>query len=232
MGHFVKHLILILFLLSCFITGNAQSDEPIQEDKNKRYIAIGVTPLNLFEPITPTLEGTVDFKISKRVIIEGKFGLQSFKMYNTNRGDNVERLDDKYHELKLGIKLNTIAGSERESNLYFGFEYLRLNHSFRRTYGHVYTTEGSWKTFSNSDISRKINSFRVTLSMRAPIKEKFKWEIYMGFGVKEVNITHSSISDNGSDYDLIFHPIATREGKTLKPDFVIGVKFMYELFSW
>lgn len=118
---------IILFLIVCFLSGDIDGQDSI----NERVLFLGITPLNLIEPITNTIELVGEYKVNLKYSFEVKFGVPFFKRYKHNTWRN----EGKYYEIKLGAK-RVISWrpkwhKQREHN-YVGLELFQLNHIFSR----------------------------------------------------------------------------------------------------
>lgn len=207
------------------------------QDKSSKlnYLSIGITPFNLIDPYTPTLEGVVELQVNNQVNLEAKYGLH-FDMIGYLFNEENRSKKGKYYEAKFAIKylMKKNEGQPGYFTGYLGLEYFVLNQKTIKENDWLFRDWVSY-TYDTSETNRMVNGIRFKYGLIA-LASKNKWDIdvYIGAGVKQVIVDHKTTGEllSAGLWDEWVSPLDRREGKRISPDIIMGFKVSYRIIEW
>ena len=192
---------------------------------DQNYLAIGFTPLNLIEPITSTIETTLDFQMANGLNLELRYGFP-FLAGKNQKG----RINNQYYEFKAGIRY--LRGSS-----FWGLEYGLVDQNYERQHNWYRTESGEILQYKSAAIERTVHALRLKAGFIWELGERdnFLLEFYQGIGGRNVRLIYDAPSafESGDHlWDEWFAPIDRTEGAKLRLDYVIGMKLGFKIAHW
>lgn len=202
------------------------------EIEKTNHLFIGMTPLNLIEPITPTLEFAAEVQIDNRLALEAKYGFQfeKFSFFGKNG-----RLNEKYFEAKFALKYKLRSKrSRRGSSSYIGLEYFLVSHKYDKSNSWL-IKDGTAFAYSAATINRLVNGLRVKIEIMFFENNNWLISFYTGLGVRQITLDYDTVGESAM-FSIPFTEFEwfsdRKVGVEIKPDFIFGFKISYRIFKW
>lgn len=231
-----KYLFLSTLVLSFFLFYQNVS---AQETSFQKEISLGITPLNLIEPITPTFELVGGFRFHKKYEVEAKVGLPVGQWYQSTDflggfDDNEYSKEGQYAEFKFGlkraIKTTTSATGQIRPSSFIGLEYFHHLHKYSE-YDDTYRRAFQKYHFESATVSRTVKGVRARLGDTEYLSDIVVLDAYIGIGIKWETIDYQTVNEVVVDnylYDEwdLFSLCRNCDmiGTLEKIDFSIGIK--------
>ena len=206
------------------------------QQETYRHISIGITPLNLIEPRTSTLESVAEFRWKHIWAVEAKYGL---KLTSINRWYQYNaELDDKYYEMKIGGKYYD-EKLLKLFNRYYGLEYFHLNRRYDKINGD-FESGGNRFTYESAKVKCHVNAVRLMSGITFLDSDK-AWtiEYYAGVGIRWISVDYyDMINPQLSNTPLeerdwfFWAPADQEEGTKARFDLAYGIKIAYKIIRW
>ncbi|MEO6070003.1 MAG: hypothetical protein ABIN57_11845 [Chitinophagaceae bacterium] len=225
-----QHSICILFLLSAlfiFINGNCQYNE-------NKFLQVRFAPLNLFTPLTPTLQIGLQKRVNQRFALAADYGFRVHKnlFYLSSNG----RPNYHYYTAKGEVKyfFPTLSSSKSGfSNPYISLQGFYLPQRYGREYGWLYQNNKSFQ-YDHSTISRNVFISSVLIGDEE-VLHKIILDYYVGLGARRITIHHYNTS-GAVERQRSFPAdigggirIDEKEGNFYRPHLAWGIKLGYIL---
>lgn len=214
------------------------AQNPIQE----KGFSIGVSPLNLIEPVTNTFELVGEYAINAKYRIELKAGLPVGQFFNPLGKKAYWRNmheTGNYYELKAAVKrmfLYKDFFSKIPYQMSFNLEVNYLNNKYVKT-DDWYTKNSEYYFYDEAIVKRSAIGAGISISAYSIFSDKFSIDFSTGFGVRNMRYIYDSKNEYiGEPYisrdTLPFVPIPENvkyEGNKAKAYLIFNFRLMYRL---
>jgi len=212
-----------------------------QEEKTIKGFSIGVTPLNLLEPVTNTFELVGEYLLNEKYSVELKIGLpvgQYFNPIGKKAYWSYMHESGNCYELKLGVKKFFISKSLRKkrNQLYLNLEMSYLKNNFTNT-NDWYTKDNKYSFYEEAKVKRSAVGLGFALGKKYNFSKRFGLDVSTGFGLRNVKHVYKTQNEYenepySSKDTLPFVPQPENlkyEGNKIKAYLIYSIRLMYRL---
>ena len=191
------------------------------------FLSIGITPTELFDPITSSIAVSVEQKIAPKINVELMYGFDP----------NVKFLDwhpdpeSRHHEYKLSLKYLFVL-EEKNFSDYVGIDFFGSYNEYERASG--YYEEGNVAYyFDEANIIRSVYGCRANYGMKFSMTEKVWLDFFMGAGIRNVSIEYAPERRRVVEYAISDGSLISFDrtaGDSWKLALILGLKMEYRIF--
>jgi len=217
------------------VTALQRSQIIAAEEKNNKFL-IKFCPLALIDAISfPTIQGGIEFKLSKNITWYNEIGIKYLKSYIDNKDSSFIKSG--------GFKLKTEIRYyfERENNLSFDGYYFALNAFFIKDHHNSeigYRADSATTRIDAFGVRKNVYGVNLVFGQQSTVAKRFLVDLYCGLGIR-----YRSIRTNNEEYnkatDEIISPIDlnipsmrletdANGGNSIVPNLTMGIRICYK----
>ena len=140
-----------------------------------------VNVLSLFDPQTPTLQLSLEYRINKRLSVEVTPG---FPVYTFRELRSTDTTYNRYYKIKAGLKF--FPG--KHPRFYVGPEFFFTHRARSKFDGIVMGEDGKHYGYRYGELKKNIFGATLKFGLIAPISEKVNFEPAIAFGPRFVHL--------------------------------------------
>lgn len=195
-----------------------------QEEKRK-YLSVGISPLGLLDPITPSFNFAIEVGLGPRFNVEFGYGLD----LNINVGGWHPNPDARHHKYQVGGKYFIDGHDAKFPNTYLGLSFFSVVNDYAKSHGSFLQYDLLF-SFETALVQRRIKGLRFRFGREIQPWDRLLLDFNIGLGIRQLRIDYFSDNfSNGGEFltGPWFRAFDEYEGIYWKPDAQIGFKISY-----